>query len=141
MNKDFKVGDEVIYGGIKFKITKIGIKGTWADIDNDTTATSVWLRDLTPYVESPTVSNHWGSVAISEEASRQLDLAFGELSGEDESWNMEYFAEGGIEKPRASKGSDSDLYCQCSIPEIIKNQAYGNSFLYCKGCKKEKINE
>jgi len=33
----------------------------------------------------------------------------------------------------------SSLYCSCSAPIIVQNQTLGNSFLYCKNCKKEKI--
>jgi hypothetical protein len=31
------------------------------------------------------------------------------------------------------------LYCSCSAPIIVQNQTLGNSFLYCRICKKEKI--
>ena len=141
MNKEFKVGDEVMYNNKKWTII-YEWKNNW-EIDDGTCSISVSGKDLTHYVESPTVRNHAKEALDSFNANMiklgQLELDFDELTGEDESWNMEYFAEGGIEKPRALKGSDSDLYCSCSIPEIIKNQAYGNSFLYCKGCRKERI--
>jgi len=139
MNKEFKVGDEVMYNNKKWTII-YEWKNNW-EIDDGTCSISVSGKDLTHYVESPTVKNQFVDRTndLIRQAIGQTEFCFDELTGEDESWNMEYFAEGGIEKPRALKGSDSDLYCSCSIPEIIKNQAYGNSFLYCKGCRKERI--
>lgn len=34
---------------------------------------------------------------------------------------------------------DPNLYCYCSNPRLVKSQAGGEAFDYCRGCKKEKL--
>jgi hypothetical protein len=121
VNKEFKKGDKVIYGGSVYTITKVNNSGKWADIDNDTTATSAYLHDLTHYVESPTVKNQQDF----NNALDQLELDFGELTGD-----LPEFTK---------KEKTNDLYCNCGIPEVITNSAYGNIFEVCLKCKKERI--
>lgn len=36
-------------------------------------------------------------------------------------------------------GSDTDLYCGCINPNTTFNEAFGNTFKYCKTCCKEKL--
>lgn len=121
MSKEFNVGDEVMYNGVKYTISKVSPSKEILDIENDKTQTHVWAREVTQVQVAPTVTG-----VISREAIKyQQELDFGELTGDLPEFTR--------------KEVNSDVYCSCSIPEVISNQAYGNSFLYCKGCRKERI--
>lgn len=120
MSKEFKEGDEVIYEGRKYKISHVTSK--YALIGNDITSIIAHKRNLKHKEEQQQLGLFPDGIYIDE------------LTGEDESWNMEYFAEGGIEKRKGS-----DLYCSCSNPILKMNSAYGNTFQVCTKCKKEKL--
>ena len=34
---------------------------------------------------------------------------------------------------------DTELYCDCFDPDIVKNMACGEEFDFCRKCKKEKL--
>lgn len=119
MKPEFKVGDEVIYNCVKYTVKSVG--AVCCEIVNDTTHTYVPFKDLTHVKVAPTVRETEAVIS----ALDQLELEFGELTGDLPEFTR--------------KEVNSDVYCSCSIPEVIKNQAYGNSFLFCKGCRKERI--
>ena len=127
--RKFQVGDEVMYSGCKYSIIRLSDIIDSADLENDRTRITVWLKDLTPIVESPTVKDQMNDAF--RYATSQLELDFDELTGEDESWNMEYFAEGGIV-------ALDPMYCSCHHPTIKVNQAYGEKFNFCTTCRKER---
>lgn len=66
-----------------------------------------------------------------EEALKQLELDFGDDLWDDDFALMDYAGS-------LPDLPNSDLYCDCKEPDIVKSQAYGESFDYCRSCKKEK---
>ena len=114
--RKFQVGDEVMYSGCKYSIIRLSDIIDSADLENDRTRITVWLKDLTPIVESPTVRA--GQLAMD---------AFweDELTGEDESLNDPLF-------------TVDLMYCNCCEPSLKTNTAYGNVFQVCTKCKKER---
>lgn len=136
--QEFKVGDRV---KIKHPSNGYYWEGPVIKVNDENSPfpLAITLEDTNHSKNAAVGIEYWADknmiIEKVKDGQLSLDSFFDELTGEDESWQREYFADGGVIDFR--KGSD--LYCQCLKPSLKTNSAYGNVFEVCTKCKKERI--
>ena len=133
--KKFKKGD-------KIKITKVSTTRPWligetGEVSRvDYEAVDKNLSNFPVQIKLDNAHGHTGGYIWlhKDDEWEELYEEFEELLGSPDGFNC-----GGIFFDDYAEKKDTELYCDCWEPDIVKNMACGEEFDYCRNCKKEKL--